>query len=222
MKKTFLTLALSGILNLFSGSLLGDSDWLNKVEKTYQDLAVWEIPFEQTSHIQTLDQDFTKKGLISVHLPDHLRIAYFSEPRKIYIYNGKILWIYNQDLGEAQEFQKPQHILSAEALSFLGGFHNLSDFFAEDKAAQELTQPFQITEKKLKTITLAPKDEGSPILQLVLGIELKSFFVREAILANVSGNITYYRFENIKLKKTLDPELFTLPKSVKVQIMKGI
>ena len=214
-------MTLSSILGLFGEPLLGSHDPLHKIEKTYQDLAAWETPFEQTSHIQTLDQNFSKKGLISVNLPNRLRIAYLSEPRKIYIYNGKILWIYNQDFGEVQEFRNPHQILSAEALSFLGGFHNLSDFFEEIKNSRELTSPFQIKEKGLKQITLAPKDEESPILQLVLGIDPQSFLVKEAILANVSGNITHYRFEDTKSKKILDPELFTLPKSAKVQIMKG-
>lgn len=193
---------------------------LQDLEKEYQGHQSWEIDFTQTSFVESLNQNLTKKGKIFGSRPDFLKIDYLTEPLKSYLYNGKKFWIVNHEIKEAQEFQDPGRVMSSEALSFLGGLNKISELF---EVIEDLNEPetfLKIKDNTLKKIALLPKDEDSSILRLTLGIDAQKNVLKEAVLFNISGNVTHYVFEKFNFDKKLDPELFELPEKIKIKIVK--
>jgi outer membrane lipoprotein-sorting protein len=189
------------------------------LEAHYASLVSWRADFEQTTYIDMLDQKTVKEGQIAVKRPERIRVAYTPSPAKVYVSDGKKLWIYKEDEAEAWQFDKPKKIISEEALSFLKGLNNLSQVFTVVETPGEEKAPLTINNRTLHKITLLPKNPDS-VLKLIVGVDEKTTMISEAVLYNTSGNITHYLFKNVELNPALEDTLFTLPAEPKRKIIK--
>lgn len=188
------------------------------LEERYKKLSSWTCDFVQTSHVDVLNQDVKRGGSITVARPSRMRIDYAGEPKKVYIVNGKKLWVYQPDAGVADEFDDPEKMISREALSFLSGLDDIGTLFDALPNLPEAKEFFKIKDASLKKISLVPKNPESPILRITLGVEAKTLTVREAVLYNASGNVTHYAFAGVTFDQPVDAALFELPKDKKVEV----
>lgn len=190
-----------------------------KLETHYASLTSWSADFEQTTYIDMLDQKTVKVGQIAVKRPNCVRVAYTIVPAKVYVSDGKKLWVYKDNEDTAWQFDKPKKVISEEALSFLSGLSNLSqvfnviDFTPEDKKTLTIKNP------GLQKIVLVPKQPDS-VLKLVVGVNEKTLLISEALLYNTSGNVTHYLFKNVELNPVLKDTFFTLPAEPKRKIIR--
>jgi outer membrane lipoprotein carrier protein len=211
--------ALVFMLTLFGARLVyADTALSADLEARYDTLKSWQADFNQTTHVEILNQKLKKQGFIAVARPNKIHISYHN-PAKTYVSNGKKLWIYKDD-KTALQFNKPKKIISKEALSFLSGLQNLSKLFDVKKTEKNSTQKLGFNNKKLSHLDLIPKDDLSAVIKITLGIDSKEHIVKEAILYNVSGNITHYEFNKLAFDLNLDPTLFTLPGKKKRKIIR--
>ncbi|HLD45801.1 MAG TPA: outer membrane lipoprotein carrier protein LolA [bacterium] len=208
------------ILLFIPPSLRAEPSLAQRVESRYQNTRTWQASFVQTTFVDILKQKIKKSGMILVKKPDQLRIEYTSAPNKTYITDGHKLWIYKKDSLTAQQFGKPKDIISAEALSFMGGLKNLSQLFETLPPLNEPKVFVSIQNKSLQKIHLTPKDKNSAILKLTLGVDSRDLSIREAVIFNTSGNVTHYAFNNLIFDKDLADSEFALPPSPKRNIIK--
>lgn len=205
------------ILWLFFTPTLGHAALASSVESHYKTLNSWRANFIQTTFIEVLNDNIQKQGAISVLRPDKIHIEY-TNPKKVYVSDGKKLWIYSDD-ATAWEFNRPKKIISEEALSFLSGLKELSTLFDVMEDLDETKGYFKINDTQLKKLFLIPKDKNADILKIALGIDAQNH-VKEAVLFNVSGNISHYEFRDITPNAALDAQLFTLPDKKNRKIIK--
>lgn len=221
--KKFL-LILFGLLTLAPAAIAGaekQNQLLSDLQTRYQNLKSWQADFEQKSRIEVLDQTLNKRGSIKVVRPDSMRIAYETEPRKIYLFKDKTLLVYQPETQSAQKFKNPDKLISREALSFLSGLDGIAGLFEVIADLKEAEGYFKIEDPKLKIIGLIPKDENSQLLRLTLGIDPKTLTLKEAVLFNASGNVSHYRFSAVEFDKKIGEDDFELPKNEKIKITTG-
>lgn len=211
MKKSLL------IIYLLFTPVWAQASLATAVENHYKTLNSWRADFIQTTFIEVLNDNIQKKGSIAVLRPDKILIQYY-DPKKIYVSDGKKLWIYNDDLT-AWEFNKPKKIISEEALSFLSGLKDLSTLFDVLENLDEAEGFFKIENTGLKKLFLIPKDKSATVLKITLGIDTQNQ-VKEAVLFNASGNVSHYEFQGITPNAQMDTQLFTLPDKKNRKIIK--
>jgi outer membrane lipoprotein-sorting protein len=192
--------------------------FVKTLEARYQALSYWGCVFTQTSHVDVLNQDVTREGSIAVAKPSRMRIDYAGDPKKVYIVNGKKLWVYQPDANVADEFDDPEKLISREALSFLGGLGDIGELFDAIPNLPEAKEFFTIKDAALKKISLVPKDATSPILRITLGVDEKTTTVKEAVLYNASGNVTHYAFSDVSFDQPVEAAAFELPKDIKIEV----
>jgi len=196
------------------------ADFADDVEQKYNGLSSWQSAFIQTTHVEMLKQNLTKNGKISVLRPNQIRIEYQTKPEKIYASNGKKLWVYKKNDDTAFQFDKPKEVISKEAWSFLSGLQNLSKIFDIQYVGTEPKGPLKITERRLKKLFLQPKNNDAVVRSITLGVDRRTLIVKEAVLLNISGNLTHYKFSDHFFDEKLKNDLFTLPKKPKRKIIK--
>lgn len=193
---------------------------VTSLEKNYARLKNWSADFTQTTFVEMVGQNLAKEGRIQVMRPDKIHIAYTTEPQKTYVTDGQKLWVYKESENSAWEFADSKRLLSEEALSFLSGLSDVDHLFQVMDDLKEPEGYLKINDGNLKKIFLVPLNEESSILKITLGVDSKDFTVREAVLFNVSGNVTHYDFKNIVFDTALGPDVFTLPQKPKRKIIK--
>ncbi len=200
--------------------LKANTNLAKSLENKYKNLASWQADFDQVTYVEILKDKIKKKGQISVKRPDKIRIEYKTKPSKIYASNGKKLWIYKEDELTAKQFNKPKKIISKEALSFLSGLKDLTELFDVTLKSKGSKNKLKIKNNRLTKMILTPKNSGSPILKITLGIDKAKLTLNEAVIVNASNNITHFIFKKIAFNKALNDTLFILPKKPKRKIIK--
>lgn len=215
MKSIFFILSLLICFPAFSKASL-----VEKIENRYKDLKSWQTNFKQKTFIEPLDQTLEKEGSIIGRTPNQLRINYQTQPQKDYIYNGKNLWIFQKFNNSVIEYKNADQIISKEALSFLNGLHNLTELFNVIKNMKQPKGYYKIKGRNLEKISLVPKDQESPILRITLGIDKEKLNIKEAIIFNISGNVTHYSFSDLTLAKNINKNSFQKPNGKKIKLIK--
>lgn len=203
-------------LLLAAPALPASAGLVQDIENHYQKHQSWQAGFSQTTFIEMLNQNLTRQGTILAARPGKLRVEYLTDPKKIYLSDGKKLWVYKEDEDTAAQFDNLGQVVHKEALSFLSGLENLSQIFDVLEGLKEAASTLKIKDKGLKRVTLVPKNVDSGLLHLTLGVDPKSLEVREAVLFNASGNVSHYTFEKIQFDPAVDAGVFTLPATHKV------
>ncbi len=217
MSRTNIRLALIFFLG-FSSLVLADSQ-VDQLQLTYRQAKDWQADFVQSTYVDLLKQTVQKKGNLKVKKPGKLRIEYQEEGGRLYVSDGKKLWVYSPDDGQVELFPKLSKILAREALTFLEGWGEVEKEFNVNAHSAQEKRDSMIRDQALSILKLVPKKKDSSIEQIFLGLDAKKdFLVRELTFLNASGNRTHYLFSNIKINLGLKDELFDfkIPEGVTV------
>ena len=158
------------------------SELIEKVQHAYQQTDQFQADFIQKTKIEVLDREVTEKGHMIFAKPGHFRIHYEGDRERVYVSDGKTLWISHPKEKEVETY-KNQDILAKEALVFLGGLG-------------EMTKEFRVSENN--GLVLIPKSKQSPFTKIILTIDPKTSLVRGATLFPKSGNFSHYDFSHIQ------------------------
>lgn len=194
---------------------------LSGLQGRYQKTSAWQAHFIQTTYVALIEDTVTKNGTIKVKKPGKLHIAYQGERGRIYLSNGKRLWIYERGDTQVVVYKKTIKWFAKEALSFLNGLGDLQKDFDLVGLEQFRGVDLLIRDKQLDLLHLKPRNAASPVEAIVLGIEKTSFIVKELTLINQSGNTTHYQFAGVELNQDLPDEDFEFQKTTVMVEVEG-
>ena len=182
---------------------------LKRLQTTYAKTDYFSAFFDQTF---TSTNEIVKNqgsGRVYFAKPDKIRWEYYKPRSRLFIANGKNLWIYSEDDNQVMQSSKfPNSILSS-ALAFLQGNGNL-----EEKFQPVLTSKYETG----WTIRLTPKEENPQMTALTLEVSNKSFLVTSAEVEDSLGNRNRFKFEKPAFSQSMQESLFTFtpPKDAEV------
>lgn len=200
LKKSLNILAISAALffashqNLFAASP-------DEIQDKYRSINDLQAGFTQSTYVAILEKNVTESGLFAMKKPGKLRIDYTGTNPKMYISDGKKLWIVDPQLEQVEIHKVSGGSIPKEALEFLKGFGEMDKLFVVESrkvAAPKAGHTY---------LTLTPKN-GSTIYK-----KLDCEFNRDNVLStmaihNKSGNISTYSFDSIKINSGVSDDIF--------------
>jgi outer membrane lipoprotein-sorting protein len=130
-------------LSLFTFHVLhaaSTEDVIKQVQSTYDSAQDVSSDFVQKVKIAALERDVEKTGRALFRKPGKLFVEYEGEEGRLYISDGKKLWIYEKGDTQVNVFPVGPKTMPEEALAFLGGLGDLRQQFR--------VSPLNPTEKK--------------------------------------------------------------------------
>ncbi len=214
MKKIILVL----FFNLWSCVVWSASteEVIKQVQSTYDKAADVSSEFVQKVKIKSLEREVEKSGKALFKKPGKLRVEYDGEEGRLYISDGKKMWVYEKGDTQVQVFNVDAQTIPEEALTFLGGLGNLRAQFRvsglSDNEKKSIT-----ANPNLDWLLLIPKNAQSQMEELLMGFDKQAHTVSEAYMKNESGNVSHYFFKNVQLNSSLPDSQFSFekPKGVK-------
>ena len=177
---------------------------VQRLQDVYEKTQDLRANFEQKTIIQVLERAREARGKIDLKKPGKMRWRYLQGEDKEIIINGEKMWIYdpleNQvtitDLSRSPEMRP--------FITPLMGMGNLKEDF---EIVPE--RPIRRDGKGHLLLELRPRDEQSPIRQLSLLIDEKTFPAMGTSFLGLQGDPTVIRYSNIQINQGLPDELFT-------------
>lgn len=189
---------------------------IKQVQSTYDQANDVSSEFNQQVLIKALERKVEKTGKASFKKPGKLRVEYEGDDGKLYLSDGKKLWVYEKGDTQVSVYKVSPQTMPEEALAFLGGLGNLRAQFRVSGLSENEKKSITAN-PNLDWLLLIPKNPQSQMEELLLGFDKQAHTVTEAYLKNESGNASHYFFKNVKLNSNLpDSEfVFDKPKGVK-------
>jgi outer membrane lipoprotein carrier protein len=160
-----------------------------------------------------LEEEVEKKGEAQFKKPGKFRIEYQEKRGKIYLSDGKTLWIIRKGDDQVTKVSAGEENIPAEALSFLGGFGKLKDDFAVETVDPKKAEQLKIDRKKFQWLELTPLKKQSQIEWMVVGFDPKDLLARAIYLYTDSGNLSRYEFSNLRPNEGLGEDSFVYQKT---------
>lgn len=199
------------VLGLSTPALAITTESLDKavgdIEATYQTIDDLTADFAQKTFVAVLGKNITNPGYLKWKKPGRFFIEYTGDQPRQYISDNKKMWIYVPGDTQVEVYDVSDKTISKEALEFMRGFGNIK-------------KNFRITEWKKKgpatELTLVPLFSGAPYSKLKCHFN-SSNLLDEVTIHNVTGNISTYKFSNIRINTALSEDLFRFkkPKGIK-------
>ncbi|MDD5306790.1 MAG: outer membrane lipoprotein chaperone LolA [Deltaproteobacteria bacterium] len=190
-----------------------DAEIVAKVRAFYAGASDYQAAFVQTiAHKMFQGRLERAYGRVLFKRGGLMRWEYHRPDKKLFIYDGKTLWIYEPEVpqvfagtGDTERYRR--------ALAFLTGE---SDLTQEYRVARLPSDAFGFAQGFV--LGLTPKDRKSPFDHVELYVSSADFHVVRSVLVDREGNRNRLDFENPLVGKGLDPALFTFtpPKGVPV------
>lgn len=178
---------------------------IEAVEATYRALNDLAASFTQTTEVALVGRTIVKKGTFRFKKGGKLRIEYEGKDGKHYVSDGTTLWTFIPgDEGSLQTFKVNDESVPKEGLSFLSGFGRLTkEFRVSHDPSRPAAKPGTIL------LHLVPRS-GSRHYESLDALFGPDHLLAELVVRNTSGNVSHYRFSNIKTNAGLSDRLFTL------------
>lgn len=179
------------------------SDGISAIESAYKSATDISATFTQNTQIAMLDRTRMKSGLFKYKKGGKLRIEY--EDGMSYVSDGRILWRFTKgDDATLETYAVNDKNIPREALSFLSGFGELKkEFKIED------CKSFKDAEAGSTALHLIPKSKSAHYASLD-ALFNKANILSELIIYNESGNVSSYKFSEVRVNQNIPDNLFTL------------
>lgn len=185
---------------------------LEKLQKFYDDTEDFQADFEQVYKHKIYDEEKKSSGKVYIKSPGKMRWEYKKPDKKVFISDGKFIWIYEESINQVTKQPIGESDLPV-AITFLVGKGKLSKEF---KA--KLVPHKKFLKKGKLVLELTPKNPASQYKKLLFIVDKKDFQVERTIIIDSSGNTNTMRFKNPKFNKGISPKKFKFkhPKGVTV------
>ena len=183
------------------------------VQAAYEKTQDLKMDFTQKTYVALLEQEVQKKGEAQFKKPGKFRIEYQEKRGKLYLCDGKTLWIVRKEDDQVTKVDAGEENIPAEALSFLGGFGNLKHDFAVETVDPKKAEQLKIDGKKFQWLELTPLKKQSQIEWMVVGFDNSDYLARTIYLYSDSGNLTHYEFSNLRTNEGLTEDSFVYKKN---------
>ncbi len=175
------------------------------VESAYRSFNDLTAKFVQTTEIALVGRTVTKRGVFQFKKGGKLRIEYEGKDGKIYVSDGSTLWTFiPEDDASLQTFAVNDNSVPKEALSFMNGFGKLSQEFE-----LSATNTFKDVPAGSVALHMVPRSK-SPQYQYLDALFGPDHLLAELVVKNTSGNVSRYKFSDVKTNSGLPDKIFTL------------
>lgn len=175
-----------------------------KVQHFYDQMEDYTAEFIQKYTRTALSRTSEFSGTLTVKKGGKVRWAYEQPAKKLFVANGKTLWIYEPE--EEQVIVNPHFTseqIGGSSLAFLWGQGELEQSF-------NLSIPTDIEHsfgKDATVIQLTPKTDQT-YKQLILHVDPESGRVEGSVVFETSGNTRWFKFINPKLNQNVKDSVF--------------
>lgn len=183
------------------------------IQAYYDRMDDYTADFVQSYTRVALSRTSESRGLLMLKKPGMMRWAYQSPAPKLWIADGKQLFVYDEEEGQVFIDRDFEMSKLSNSVSFLWGQGKLTDSFNVSLAKATMFG----APAKAKALELIPKQDAT-YARLILIVAPTGGEVTESILFETSGNKNHFRFTNAKLNTGLKVEnfRFTPPPGVEV------
>ena len=194
---------------------------VKRVDSRYATTKDFQADFTQETRIEGFDTALQSSGQVFIKKPGFLRWDY-AEPsvEHIYVHND-LLEMYVPKHNQILKGNLTMMVATKAPLHLLQGVGKLTEHFEVQP-----TDNGRTGEGGLPLLTLIPKDRGQPgsssVTRIVSEIQPETYFIRSLALHEVSGNISTFRFSNIKANAGIDDTVFTLDPPAGVVIVEDV
>ena len=181
---------------------------LKGIQAFYSNAQDFHATFTQTFTYKVYGRKKISSGKVFFKKPGKMRWDYEAPTPRLFIADGKVLWVYEPE--EAQVFRR--QLATAQlpvALRFLNGEGDLSQEFDYSTPTRGVGT---------YTLALTPKRPSGEYTRLELTVDQETFEVIASALIDPTGNTNHIRFNGVKVNENLPEEgfQFTPPKGVQV------
>lgn len=187
---------------LYSAHAQSLASMINTIEAAYQDTTDLSADFVQETNVELLNKTIRQKGKIFLKKGGKLRIEYSSPERKLYLSDGKQLWIATEGDTHTDTYDLSNDIIPHDALSFLIGFGKVRRAFRVSASTA-----FGTVTPDATALHLKPKSKRSPYVALDLLFD-RDHKVQKLIIHNPSGNRSTYQFTSVTINSSLADTIF--------------
>jgi len=174
------------------------------VQGHYEAISDWSASFEQRRQAVAFSGGIAppaepaRRGTVVLAKPGRMRWSYLSPDPSLFVTDGRIVWMWDPVLGEAQRLADAGGMLSQAAVRFLLGAGDLLEAFrvtAEDCAARPVR------------LDLVPKQDAS-YERLALDVDPDTGRVAASTVTDLFGNRTTLAFTHVQVNTGPDPAQF--------------
>jgi outer membrane lipoprotein carrier protein len=189
---------------------------VDKVDARYSKIKDFRADFTQETRIEGFDSPLTSSGRVFIKKPGLLRWDYEEPSIEHIVVNGDNVQMFVPEYNQVIRGSLTRMAATKGPLQLLQGAGKLAEQFAVKP-----TGDGERGQGGLPLLTLIPKKlpgQESPISHIVSEIQPKTFLIQTVSLFETSGNISTFRFNNLRANTGLDRKAFSLdlPKDVVV------
>ena len=187
------------------------------IQKEYDQTHSLSADFLQKTRSQATSMGASATGRVFFLKPSAIRWDY-EQPRQQFVINGNKAWLYVPEEKTMYLYNADQIINSPVVLSFFSGLGKLGELFSISQLPTESGPPPRYR------LLLLPREAESPVSQIILWIDPRSYQVVGIQTEDPLGNINEITFSNIQLNPSLPPSWFALevPEGVRLERQKAV
>jgi outer membrane lipoprotein carrier protein len=187
---------------------------VERVQKRYDAARDFRAKFTQTLTSVAVNRKTQSAGEVLLKKPGLMRWNYQSPEEKMYLSDGRLLWLYEPEDQQAFKQDLKTSQLPA-ALVFLTGTGKLSEQFEISLLA---AKDVRVGAPRDYVLSLLPRQAQPQIKTILFVVDPGSFDVRETIITDSQGNQNDLLFSDIRTNTRIPAETFhwTPPSGVRV------
>jgi outer membrane lipoprotein carrier protein len=179
-------------------------DVLEKMQKFYERTQDFKAEFRQTRTEKAFERKQIFDGTVRFKKPGKMRWDYRTPEKKLFVSDGKTLWLYEPEDNQAFKQSLSESALPV-AVTFLFGQGKLTKEF-EVSAATDTGDAVDPADVSVK---LSPKAPTAQYKFIVLEIDPKDFHVKQSFVHDTQGNINQVTFSKVELNTKQADSLFS-------------
>ncbi len=175
---------------------------LERMQKRYDEAKDFHARFTQNYSRAVVGRATVSTGTITFKKPGRMRWDYDKPEPRMFLSDGKVLWLYES--AEKQAFK--QELKTSQlpaALAFLMGKGKITDefevSFAKDKSRGRPGD---------HRLALSPKQPQSAYKSILFIVDPKEFLVRESVLVDAQGNTNHFVFDGLAVNTKVADSVF--------------
>ena len=188
-----------------------------RLQKLYDGTRDFSASFDQHYEMKALGRSIESSGTVAFLKPGRIRFDYTSPAAKTFAVDGRTLWVFQPQDGQAMVDRCFKADGLTASLVFLGGSGRIANQFDVTLLPLDAGQP------GLAALRLVPKTPQGAFSAITLWVQQKTGEVHRSVVEDAQGNPNTFVFKNVRRNKGVKPEqaTFTPPKGVVVTPMPG-
>jgi outer membrane lipoprotein carrier protein len=193
------------------------NELIAKIQQTYDQTRSLKADFIQKTRSKAASMGTSARGRLFFLKPRAIRWDY-EQPKQQFVINEDEAWLYVPEEKTIYLYDANQIINSPVVLSFFSGLGQLGEMFSITQLPGEPGPPPRYR------LLLLPKEAESPVSQITLWVDPRSYQVVGIQTEDPLGNINEINFSNIQLNPSLDPSWFALkvPEGVRLERQEAV